>query len=39
LVGISFKLYDSANYMTTICKLNDIEDVDMIYEGQRLIVP
>jgi LysM repeat protein len=39
LIGISFKLYNSANYMKKIMELNDIEDEDLIYVGQRLIVP
>ena len=39
LVGISFKLYQSGDYVTKIMKLNGIEDMDMIYYGQKLIVP
>jgi LysM repeat protein len=39
LIGISFKLYNSANYMSKIMELNNIEDEDLIYVGQRLIVP
>lgn len=39
LAGISYKLYNSANYIAVIKKLNNIEDVDMIYIGQKLIVP
>lgn len=39
LIGISFKLYHSANYMSKIMKLNNIVDEDVIYIGQRLIVP
>lgn len=39
LVGISFKLYQSGDYVTKIMELNGIEDMDMIYYGQKLIVP
>ena len=39
LAGISYRLYHSANYISVIKKLNNIEDVDMIYIGQKLIVP
>ena len=39
LLGISYKLYKSANYINAIQKLNGIDDEDMIYEGQKLIVP
>lgn len=39
LAGISYKLYKSANYISVIKKLNNIEDEDMIYIGQRLILP
>lgn len=39
LAGISYKLYNSANYINKIKKLNNIEDEDMIYIGQKLIVP
>jgi LysM repeat protein len=39
LAGISFKLYSSANYISEIKKLNDIEDEDMIYIGQKLVIP
>lgn len=39
LAGISNKLYNSANYITVIKKLNNIEDEDMIYIGQKLILP
>lgn len=39
LAGISYKLYNSANYITKIMELNNIENVDLIYAGQRLIVP
>ncbi len=39
LAGISYKLYNSANYISVIKKLNNIEDEDMIYIGQKLIIP
>ncbi|MDF2951255.1 MAG: putative rane protein [Anaerocolumna sp.] len=39
LAGISYKLYNSANYVTKIMELNGIEDQDKIYAGQKLIVP
>lgn len=39
LAGISNKLYNSANYISVIKKLNNIEDEDMIYIGQKLILP
>lgn len=39
LAGISNRLYNSANYISVIKKLNNIEDEDMIYIGQKLILP
>ena len=39
LAGIAYKLYNSANYIAIIKKLNNIEDENMIYIGQKLIVP
>lgn len=39
LAGIAYKLYDSANYISIIKELNDIDNEDMINSGQRLIVP
>lgn len=39
LVGICFKLYNSADNINEIMELNQIEDEDMILIGQRLIVP
>lgn len=39
LAGISYRLYDSPNHISAIKKLNNIEDEDMIYIGQKLIVP
>lgn len=39
LAGISHRLYNSANYISVIKELNNIEDEDMIYIGQKLILP
>jgi LysM repeat protein len=39
LLGISNRLYNSANYVSVIKKLNNLEDEDMIYIGQKLILP
>lgn len=39
LAGISYRLYNSANYISVIKELNNIEDENMIYIGQKLIVP
>jgi hypothetical protein len=39
LIGISTRLYKSTDYVSKIMKLNNIEDKNYIYEGQRLIVP
>lgn len=39
LAGISFKLYNSGDYIALIKELNGIEDENKIYVGQRLIVP
>ncbi len=39
LAGISYKLYDSANYISKIKELNNIDDEDMIYIGQKLKMP
>lgn len=39
LAGISYKLYNSGTYAAKIKQLNNIENGDLIYEGQKLIVP
>lgn len=39
LAGISYKLYKSANYISVIKEMNNIEDENMIYIGQRLMIP
>lgn len=39
LVGISKKIYGTAAKARKICMLNNIEDMDMIYAGQRLELP
>lgn len=39
LVTISGKVYDSDEYVEAIQKMNGIEDRDVIYEGQELLLP
>lgn len=39
LAGISYKLYNTYTYKDEIMELNNIEDQDKIYAGQKLIVP
>ncbi len=39
LLGISWKLYRSSAYIEEIKELNQIENEDLIYAGQELIVP
>lgn len=39
LAGISLKLYNSYNYIDEIKKLNNIEDENKIFAGQKIIVP
>lgn len=39
LVSISIDVYDSANYVSKIQKANGIENKDVIFVGQRLIIP
>lgn len=39
LAGISYKLYNSANYISKIKELNKIEDENKILAGQKLIIP
>lgn len=39
LAGISYRLYNSYNYISAIKKLNGIEDENKIFAGQKLIVP
>ena len=39
LLGISWKLYQSPAYIEEIKELNQIENEDLIYIGQELIVP
>lgn len=39
LAGISYKLYHTYTKVDEIMKLNDIVDKDLIYVGQKLIVP
>lgn len=39
LVGISKKIYGTAAKARKICELNGIDDMDMIYAGQKLELP
>ena len=39
LANISLSLYDSRDYVDTICEINDIENPDVIYEGMVLELP
>lgn len=39
LASISYKLYQTYSYMDKIKELNNIVDENLIYEGQKLIVP
>lgn len=39
LANISLSLYNSRDYVDTICEINDIEDPDIIYEGMVLELP
>ena len=39
LADISYRLYNTYTKVKTIMKLNEIEDQDIIYVGQKLIVP
>ena len=39
LAGICRKIYHTAAMMDELCELNDIEDADAIFVGQRLILP
>ena len=39
LVSISKSLYNTTGMVKDICALNNIEDKDVIYEGQKLILP
>lgn len=39
LAGISYKLYNTYTKVKKIMQLNNIEDQDLIYVGQKLIVP
>ncbi|MDO5292619.1 MAG: LysM peptidoglycan-binding domain-containing protein [bacterium] len=39
LGSISLKYYKTKDYITKIMELNDIEDADKIYEGQKLKLP
>ena len=39
LANISLSLYDTRNYIDTICEINDITNPDLIYEGMVLELP
>lgn len=39
LVSISKAIYNTSSKVEEICQLNNIENMDMIYEGQRLLLP
>lgn len=39
LYGICWKHYDSLAHLTEICQLNQLQDVDRILAGQKLILP
>ena len=39
LVSISKAIYNTSNKVEEICQLNHIENMDMIYEGQKLLLP
>ena len=39
LVRISQRIYGTTEKVDSICELNGIEDVDKIYEGQKLLLP
>ena len=39
LAGISYKLYNSPDYIEEIMRLNNIDDENYIFVGQKLIVP
>lgn len=39
LYGICWKTYDSLNHLKEICQLNNLQDVDKILAGQKLILP
>ncbi len=39
LVSISKAIYNTSEKVEEICQMNDIENMDMIYEGQKLLLP
>lgn len=39
LVSISKSVYNNTNMVDEICSLNQIENMDVIYEGQKLLLP
>lgn len=39
LLSISRKIYGNDRYMKEICQLNNIDDINMIYEGEKILLP
>lgn len=39
LVSISKSVYNNTSMVEEICSLNEIENMDLIYEGQKLLLP
>ena len=39
LAGISRRFYNSLAYVNEICRINGIEDADMIYPGMTITLP
>ncbi len=39
LVSISRSMYHTTDMIEEICSLNNIENMDVIYEGQKLLMP
>jgi len=39
LAGICRKIYHTTAMMDELCEINDIQDADAIYAGQRLVLP
>lgn len=39
LARISIKIYNSKDMVSAICKANEIEDVDKIFVGQKILLP
>ncbi len=39
LLSISRKIYGNDRYIKEICRLNNIDDINMIYEGEKILLP